>query len=53
MVITIPVVVHVIHSGEALGVAPNITDNQVKSQITVMNNDYRKMAGTPGFKSMQ
>ncbi|WP_336688434.1 MULTISPECIES: zinc metalloprotease [unclassified Chryseobacterium] len=50
-IITIPVVVHVIHSGEALGVAPNITDNQVKSQITVMNNDYRKMAGTPGFNS--
>lgn len=50
-IITIPVVVHVIHSGEALGVAPNITDNQVKSQITVMNNDYRRMAGTPGFNS--
>jgi len=50
-IITIPVVVHVIHSGQALGVAPNITDNQVKSQITVMNNDYRRMAGTPGFNS--
>ncbi|GAA5100416.1 hypothetical protein GCM10023210_38930 [Chryseobacterium ginsengisoli] len=50
-IITIPVVVHVIHSGQALGSAPNITDNQVKSQITVMNNDYRKMASTPGFNS--
>ncbi|SIP97486.1 Por secretion system C-terminal sorting domain-containing protein [Chryseobacterium sp. RU37D] len=49
--ITIPVVVHVIHSGQALGTAPNITDNQVKSQITVMNNDYRKMAGTPGYNT--
>jgi hypothetical protein len=47
-IITIPVVVHVIHSGQALGTAPNITDTQVQSQITVMNNDYRKMAGTPG-----
>lgn len=50
-VITIPVVVHVIHSGQALGAAPNITDNQVISQITVMNNDYRKMASTPGFNT--
>ncbi len=50
-IITIPVVVHVIHSGQALGAAPNITDNQVKSQITVMNNDYRKMASTPGFNT--
>lgn len=50
-VITIPVVVHVIHSGQALGVAPNITDAQVISQITVMNNDYRRLAGTPGFNS--
>lgn len=47
-VITIPVVVHVIHSGQALGTAPNITDAQVQSQITVMNNDYRKLTGTPG-----
>lgn len=50
-IITIPVVVHVIHSGQALGAAPNITDNQVKSQITVMNNDYRKMVSTPGFNT--
>ncbi|WP_185146659.1 M43 family zinc metalloprotease [Chryseobacterium sp.] len=50
-IITIPVVVHVIHNGEALGVAPNITDEQVISQITVMNEDFRRMALTPGFNS--
>ncbi len=50
-IITIPVVVHVIHSGQALGTAPNITDAQVQSQITVMNNDYRKLSGTPGFNT--
>ncbi|MBW8524799.1 T9SS type A sorting domain-containing protein [Chryseobacterium chendengshani] len=50
-IITIPVVVHVIHSGQALGVAPNITDSQVMSQITVMNNDFRRMASTPGFNT--
>jgi hypothetical protein len=50
-IITIPVVVHVIHSGQAYGVEPNITDTQVQSQITVMNNDFRKLAGTTGFNS--
>ncbi len=48
-IITIPVVVHVVNNGEALGVAPNITDEQVRSQITVMNNDFRKKIGTPGY----
>lgn len=50
-IITIPVVVHVIYNGQAIGVAPNITDAQVMSQITVMNQDYRKMAGTRGDNS--
>ena len=50
-VIIIPVVVHVIHSGQNLGIAPNITDTQVASQITVMNNDFRRIAGTFGFNS--
>lgn len=50
-IITIPVVVHVIHSGQNVGTAPNITDNQVLSQITVMNNDFRRIAGTPGFNT--
>lgn len=50
-IITIPVVVHVIHGGEALGTAPNITDAQVESQITVMNNDFRRQSGTPGHNT--
>jgi hypothetical protein len=41
-IITIPVVVHVIYDGQALGVAPNITDAQVISQINVLNEDYSK-----------
>lgn len=48
-IITIPVVVHVIYSGQSVGVAPNITDAQVQSQITVLNQDFRKMTGTPGY----
>lgn len=47
-VFVIPVVVHVIHSGQALGVNQNISDARVLSQIQVLNEDFRKMAGTPG-----
>jgi len=50
-VVTIPLVVHVLHNGEAIGVGPNITDAQVLSQITVMNQDFRRMAGTPGYNT--
>ncbi|WP_052248373.1 M43 family zinc metalloprotease [Chryseobacterium taiwanense] len=50
-IVTIPVVVHVIHSGEAYGVGANITDEQVQSQITVMNQDFRRMVGTPGYNT--
>ena len=39
----IPVIVHVIHFGEAVGTFPNIDTNQIKSQIQVMNDDF---AGT-------
>lgn len=42
-VITIPVVVHVIHNGEAVGTGTNISDAQVLSQIEVLNRDYRRL----------
>jgi hypothetical protein len=44
----IPVVIHIIHDGDCLGTGENITDAQAISQITVMNQDYRRMAATPG-----
>lgn len=50
-IITIPVVIHVIHSGQEIGTAPNITDAQILSQIKVLNEDFRKMAGTPGYNT--
>lgn len=37
---TIPVVVYVIHDNKALGVAENISDNQVMSQIAALNGYY-------------
>lgn len=48
VVYNIPVVIHVIHNGEPIGTAPNITDAQAISQITVMNEDFRRIAGTRG-----
>lgn len=50
-VLTIPVVVHIIHDNKAVGVDENISDQQILSQITVLNQDFRKMAGTPGFNN--
>lgn len=47
-VVTIPVVVHVIHSGIAVGTDENIANEQILSQITVLNQDFRKLSGTPG-----
>jgi len=48
-IITIPIVVHVIHNGDAIGSSENIADGQVLSQITVLNQDFRRMFGTPGY----
>src|SRR5690606_1995207 len=45
---TIPVVGHVIHSGQPVGIQANISDYQVNAQITAMNNDYRKVFGSRG-----
>jgi hypothetical protein len=50
-VITIPVVVHIISNGDAEGVNENILDQQVISQIRVLNEDFRKKSGTPGFNT--
>jgi hypothetical protein len=51
----IPVVVHVLHNsleGTVGGSGNwNITDEQIKSQIEVLNEDYRKIAGTRGFNT--
>lgn len=50
--IRIPVVVHVIHNQQA-GVfkETNIPDEQIFSQIKVLNEDYRRKEGTMGFNN--
>ncbi len=51
----IPVVVHVVHNNASntIGGAgnSNISDAQITSQITVLNEDFRRKTGTPGFNS--
>lgn len=48
-IIRIPVVVHVVHSGQEIGEETNIADEQVVSQIDVLNQDFRRKKDTPGF----
>lgn len=50
-VVTIPVVVHVVHNGENVGSGTNISRAQVEAQIETLNEDFRKMANTPGFNT--
>lgn len=38
--VTIPVIVHVIHGGQAVGTFPNLPQAQINSQIQVLNADY-------------
>ena len=53
VVYNIPVVIHVIHNGDPVNTiashtSENISYAQAVSQITVMNQDFRRIAGTPG-----
>lgn len=52
-IIRIPVVVHVIHDQAETNIGglnnPNISAEQIRTQIEVLNEDYRRKPGTPGF----
>ncbi|WP_430403607.1 PKD domain-containing protein [Fluviicola sp.] len=47
----IPVVVHVIHNGEAVGTASNVSYAAIQSQIDVLNEDFRRMFGSNGWNT--
>jgi zinc-dependent metalloproteinase lipoprotein len=51
----IPVVFHIIHNNPANIIGgtnnANITDEQIKSQIVALNEDYRRKVNTKGFNS--
>ncbi len=48
-VVTIPIIVHVVHNGEAVGTGRNISQAQVQSQILTLNEDFRRQPRTRGF----
>lgn len=50
-VVTLPVVFHIIHNGDAIGENENISDEQVLAQLEVLNEDFRKMLGTNGYNT--
>ena len=45
----IPVVFHVIHKGEAVGVGTNISDAQLQSAIDAINRDFRRTSADGGI----
>ncbi|WP_306643220.1 M43 family zinc metalloprotease [Sanyastnella coralliicola] len=45
---TIPVVIHILHEGEAIGQGSNISEEQIMSAMTALNEDFRKIAGSNG-----
>jgi len=47
-ILTVPLVIHVIHTGEPIGVGSNISDEQIYSAVDALNEDFRKVAGSNG-----
>lgn len=45
----VPVVVHVVHHGEPIGVGHNLSTERIHAQIRILNEDFRRESGTPGF----
>jgi hypothetical protein len=43
IVYNIPIIFHVIHTGQAIGTGYNLSLTQINSQITRLNADYRKL----------
>jgi len=51
MVYRIPVVVHLLHTGEPIGEGYNFSQERVEAQIKTLNEDYRRKQNTPGFNT--
>lgn len=48
-VLTLPVIVHIVHDGEPAGTGNNLSYAQIASQIEVLNEDFRRIQGSPGY----
>ena len=47
----IAVVVHVLHLGSAIGEGNNLSKERIEAQIRILNEDFRRKEGTPGFNN--
>ncbi len=47
----LPVVIHILHNGEPIGEGRNLSDERIQSQMNILNSDYGKAEGTPGFNT--
>ena len=50
-VLTLPVVVHIVHSGEAIGTGYNLSEERIIGQLKTLNDDFRKKEGTLGYNT--
>ncbi len=48
-VLLLPVVIHVMHTGESIGEGSNLSEERIKRQIEILNEDFRRKEGTRGF----
>ena len=48
---TLPVVVHIIHSGEEIGTGYNLSKERIINQLKTLNGDFRKKVGTLGYNT--
>ncbi|WP_296702586.1 M43 family zinc metalloprotease [Algoriphagus sp.] len=39
----IPIVVHIIHNGQNVGIGPNVPESQIIEQIRILNEDFRRL----------
>ena len=45
---TLPIVFHVMHTGEAVGEGANITDENILATLDLVNDQFRKVPGSTG-----
>ncbi len=48
---SLPLIFHLVHNGEAAGNGRNLSFAQIQSQLDVLNEDFQRMAGTPGYNT--
>lgn len=48
---TLPIVVHILHTGQEVGKGNNLPNELIIGQIKTLNNDFRKKEGTLGYNT--